>query len=229
MRHIKWLKQFKRFIKIKANARSWYFNIIFFPVKKKTKQIWTAVTRRPETLISKIVFHVKMKKEAAQSLQGLVCHGKSKKKQNSNTKNTTTEQVECERHRFPKPQRTWCKWRMIKKENIWWAERGARTRQSHVSGKHVPTTHIPKHTHIHALTLVYAHGSKTACCPTWKQGRKKKSPLHTHTHTLTIHMHTCTLHPLCQRSHTAGRTWGERKEEKAKVGCDWRVHCMRQD
>lgn len=35
MQHIKWLKQFKRFIKIKANAQSRYFNIIFFPVKKK--------------------------------------------------------------------------------------------------------------------------------------------------------------------------------------------------
>lgn len=36
-----------------------------------------------------------------------------------NKQQETIEQVECQQHKFPKPQRAPFKWRMIKKENIW--------------------------------------------------------------------------------------------------------------
>ena len=125
----------------------------------------------------------------------------------------TTEQVEWERHRFPKPQRTRRKWRMIKKENIWWAERSARTRQSHVSGTtHTyDSTHIPKHTHTHTKTFIHACTLQTLPAPELankqkkKKKKKKKIPPHTHTHKHTYnHTHARTLHSLWRPSRTAG-------------------------
>lgn len=72
----------------------------------------------------------------------------------------TTARAEYELHRFPKPQRTRCKRRMIKKENIWWAEHSARTRQSHVSGNCIPTQ---THTHTSTQTLVRTRPNIHSC------------------------------------------------------------------
>jgi len=99
---------------------------------------------------------------------------------------------------------------MIKKENIWWAEHSARTRQSHVSGKHIPT-HIPKHTHIQ--TFIHACTHKPACPQTCKQAQKNLP--HTHKY-----MHV-TFFVLAL---THSRVQLERKK-KERVGCDWRVRC----
>lgn len=89
----------------------------------------------------------------------------------------TTKCVEYERQRFPQPQRTWCKKRKIKKENIWWAELGARTRQSHVSGKHIPThTHTYTHTRTHLFMHAYSNLLHPLTCKQAKKKKKKHTP-----------------------------------------------------
>ncbi len=133
----------------------------------------------------------------------------------STEKQKTTEQVECERDRFPKPQRTRCKWRMIKKENIWWAEHSARTRQSHVSGKHIPTTHIPKHTCTHTPKHLFMHAHSNQPAPELANKQKKKSPLHTYTHEFTItHMHARCTH--CAGAHAQQGAVREKEKRKGK-------------
>lgn len=73
----------------------------------------------------------------------------------------------------------------------------------------------PKHWFMHAHTL------KPICPPNLQISKRKKKeiPLHTHTNTS---MHITFIVPALMHS----RVHLERKKkEKAKVGCDWRVHC----
>lgn len=74
--------------------------------------------------------------------------------------------------------------------------------------------HSKLNTHTHTQTFIHACTLKPACPRTCKQA--KKSPLHTHTHACYIH---------CAGTHAQQGSVGEKKKEKAKVGCDWRVHC----
>lgn len=123
---------------------------------------------------------------------------------------------------------------MIKKENICWAEDGARTRQSLVSGRRIPTHIQCRHTWTRSQPFIHACMLRNGLPPNlqtskkkkkFKQKKKKKFPT-----PFPLHMHNLARNILCastpaQQGASRAKKKRRRQRKEKQLGFGWRNHC----